>query len=167
MASDGDQQVTIRRDLRPGDLGQVIWLHGVLYAAEYGFDPTFEAYVAETLGEATRTGRPGRSALWLAELDGRLVGSIGIVEREGNEAQLRWFLVHPDARRRGLGRRLVDEALVFCRAAGYRGVYLWTVNPLTDAARIYTAVGFGLTEETPPQPLWGLTLSEQRYDLEL
>lgn len=165
MSSLLDQQITIRRDLRPGDLGRVTWLHGILYATEHGFDPTFEAYVAETLGEFARTADPERSALWLAEQDSRLVGSIGIVEREGDAAQLRWFLVHPDARGRGLGRRLMTEALDFCRAAGYRSVYLWTVHTLTDAARLYTACGFHLTEEAPPAPLWGTTLSEQRYDL--
>src|SRR3712207_6069084 len=90
--------LTIRHDLRPGDLGRVTELHGVLYAAEYGFDRGFEAYVAETLGEFGRAARPGRDRLWLAELDGRLVGSIGIVGREGGAAQLRWVLLHPDAR---------------------------------------------------------------------
>lgn len=167
MLTDVDQPVTIRHDLRPGDLGRVTAQHGVLYAAEYSFDHTFEAYVAETLGEFGRTARPGRDRLWLAERDGRLAGSIGIVGREGGAAQLRWFLVAPEARGRGLGRRLVEEALAFCRAAGYRSVFLWTVNPLTAAARQYTAAGFRPTEEKDLQAMWGTTLAEQRYDLSL
>src|SRR6266511_3167156 len=100
MASGNYQHVTIRDDLRPGDLGRVTALHGVLYADEYGFDHTFEAYVAESLAEYGRAARPERSRLWLAELDGRLVGSIGIVGREGGAAQLRWFLLQPDVRGR-------------------------------------------------------------------
>lgn len=164
MPIDADQQVTIRHDPRPGDLGRLTALHGVLYAAEYGFDHTFEAYVAETLGEFGRTARPGRDRLWLAERDGRLVGAVGIVAREGDAAQLRWFLVHPNARGHGLGRRLLAEALAFCRQAGYRSVYLWTVSPLAGAARLYTATGFRKTEEKKAQALWGVTLAEQRYD---
>ena len=167
MPGGADQRVTIRHDPRPGDLGRVTALHGVLYAAEYGFDQIFEAYVAETLAELARAARPGQDRLWLAELDGRLVGSIGIVGRAEGAAQLRWFLLHPDARGRGLGRRLMEEALAFCREAGYRSVYLWTVHPLTAAARLYTAAGFRKTEEKPPAPLWGTTLAEQRYDLSL
>lgn len=165
MSASADQPVTVRHDLLPGDLGRVTELHGVLYAAEYGFDRTFEAYVARTLGELGGAMRPGRDRLWLAELGGRLVGSVGIIGREDGAAQLRWFLVHPDARRQGLGRRLLEAALAFCREAGYSSVYLWTVHPLVAAARLYTAAGFKKTEEKPMQALWGCMLAEQRHDL--
>ena len=159
--------VTVRHAVRAGDLGRVIALHGVLYAAEYGFDHTFEAYVAYTIGEFGRAIRPDRDRLWLAERGDQLVGVIGIVGREGGAAQLRWFLTHPDARRRGLGRFLIDRALDFCRGAGYGSVFLWTVSPLADAARLYVAAGFRKTEEKESGPQWGVTLAEQRYDLRL
>ena len=58
MSTMTDQHVMLRHDLRPGDLGRVIEQHGVLYAAEFGFDHTFEAYAAETLGDFGRTARP-------------------------------------------------------------------------------------------------------------
>ncbi len=167
MTTDAERRVTLHHDLRPGDLGRVTELHGVLYAEEYGFDHRFEAYVAETLGEFGRTARPGLDRLWIAELAGRLVGSVGIVGREGGAAQLRWVLVHPDGRGHGLGRRLLHEALDFCRAAGYRSVFLWTVSPLTAAARLYTTAGFRHTETKPEAAPWGVPLSEERYDLTL
>src|SRR3990167_5277769 len=46
---------TLRSELRPGDLGRIVWLHGTVYAHECGFDPTFEAYVAGPLAEFVRT----------------------------------------------------------------------------------------------------------------
>ena len=167
MASEVDTGVTIRTELRPGDMGRVIALHGVLYAEEYGFDHGFEAYVAETVAEFGRLARPGLDRLWVAERDGRMIGSIAIVGREDGAAQLRWFLVAPDARRSGLGRRLVHEALEFCRGAGYRSVYLWTVTDLNAAARLYVRAGFQKTETKPPSMLWGVQLAEERYDLNL
>src|SRR6266567_2559121 len=44
-------EITIRHKLRPGDIGYVTYLHGTLYAAEYRWDNTFEAYVAGPLAE--------------------------------------------------------------------------------------------------------------------
>jgi GNAT superfamily N-acetyltransferase len=159
--------LTVRHDLRPGDMGRVIAMHGVRYTEEYGFDHGFEAYVAETVAEFGRLVRPGLDRLWVAERDGRLVGSIAILGREDGAAQLRWFLVDPDVRGHGLGRRLIDESLAFCRTAGYRSVYLWTVNGLDAAARLYVAAGFQKTEVKPPAMLWGVQLAEERYDLDL
>lgn len=164
--------LTVRHDLRPGDMGRVIAQHGVLYAQEYGFELGMEAYVAETMAEFGRLLRPNLDRLWLAERRGRLVGSIGILGRDGagqggGVAQLRWFLVEPSERGTGLGRRLVGEALGFCRAAGYRSVYLWTVGGLDAAAHLYVAHGFRKTETRPTARLWGADLSEERYDLTL
>lgn len=167
MTTGVDRPVTVRHDVQPGDLGRLVELHGVLYAAEYGFDHTFEAYVAGTVAEYGLAAKRERDRLWLAELDSRLIGAIAIVGREGGTAQLRWFLVHPDGRGRGLGRRLLSDALAFCRAVGYSSVFLWTVSPLSAAARLYNAAGFRKTEEKPAAALWGTTLAEERYDLAL
>jgi GNAT superfamily N-acetyltransferase len=161
------QEITVRHDLRPGDMGRVIAQHGELYAQEYGFDHGFEAYVAETVAELGKLARPGLDRLWVAEQAGRLVGSIAIIGREDGLAQLRWFLVAPETRGTGLGRRLVGEAVGFCRAAGYRSVCLWTVSGLEAAAHLYVATGFRRTETKPPVTLWGATLTEERYDLTL
>src|SRR5215470_1245172 len=117
--------VSLRHDLRPGDLGAVVHLHGTVYAREYGFDPTFEAYVAGPLSEFVRS-RGDRDRLWIAERGGRRVGCIAIVGVSATEAQLRWYLVDPSARGLGLGKRLLHEAVAFCRQCGYESVFLWT-----------------------------------------
>lgn len=161
-----DGRITVRHDLRPGDIGRVTALHGVLYAEEYGLSQIFEAYVAETLAEFGKLDRPGRDRIWLAESNGRLVGSIGIVGREGGAAQLRWLLVAPEARGHGLGQRLLDEALAFCRAGGCASVYLWTISILPTAAALYLRAGFRKTAETGPS-WWGREVIEERYDLAL
>jgi len=163
--SSASDDVTIRSDHRPGDLGAVVSLHGLLYAKEYGFDVTFEAYVAGPLAELAKRGS-ARERLWLAEHGGRLVGCVAIVAASDDVAQLRWYLVDPAVRGRGLGRRLLDEAVAFSRGCGYRSVILWTVSALTAAARLYTAVGFRKVEEVPGRA-WGVDVVEERYELRL
>ncbi len=161
----GREQITLRTELRPGDLGSVVSLHGVTYARERGFDPTFEAYVAGPLAEFVRRGAD-RERLWLAEQGARLVGCVAVVAAAPQTAQLRWFLVEPAARGRGLGTRLLDEALAFCRARGYAEVILWTESALAAAARLYRRAGFRKAEERPGR-LWGVGLVEEKYELRL
>jgi ribosomal protein S18 acetylase RimI-like enzyme len=155
----------LRHDVRPGDLGAVVGLHGTVYAREHGFDVTFEAYVAGPLAEFVRRGTD-RDRLWVAERGGRLIGCVAIVGTSEAEAQLRWFLVDPSARGLGLGKALLREALAFCRERGYRSVFLWTVSALTAAAHLYRSAGFRKVEERPGT-LWGVEVVEEKYALAL
>jgi GNAT superfamily N-acetyltransferase len=157
--------VTIRTSLAPGDVGAIVRLHGILYAREYGFDPTFEAYVAGPLAEFVRAGSDG-GRLWIAEQEGRLVGCVAVVAASAETAQLRWFLVDPAARGAGLGKRLLGEAIQFARDAGYRTMILWTVSALTAAAHLYRAAGFRKVEEKPGRQ-WGVDVVEEKYELAL
>ncbi|MEW6572468.1 MAG: GNAT family N-acetyltransferase [Bacillota bacterium] len=154
------------RTRSPGDLGQVLYLHGLLYAQEYGFDLSFEEYVAAGLAEFAASYNPERDRLWVAEADGRVVGSIAIFGRTKTAAQLRWFIVHPDHRGQGLGRVLLAEAIAFCEERAFRTVYLWTLAHLDAARRLYESFGFRKTEEKA-HVLWGQPLTEERYELRL
>jgi ribosomal protein S18 acetylase RimI-like enzyme len=159
------QDTRLRHDLKPGDLGQLIWLHGTVYAREYGFDPTFEAYVAGPL--AKFVGRHSdRDRLWIAERGAHIMGCIAIVGASHRQAQLRWFLVVPSARGQGLGRALLHEAVEFCERQAYECVFLWTVSALTAAAGLYRRFGFEKVEEHPGH-LWGVDVIEEKYLLRL
>jgi N-acetylglutamate synthase-like GNAT family acetyltransferase len=158
------EPVAIRTTLRPGDLGSIVHLHGVIHGQECGFDATFEAYVAAPLAEFVRRMPTDGERIWIAERDGRIVGCIAIVAASPEDAQLRWFLVEPQARRLGLGTRLLHEAIMFCKEHGFRRIFLWTVDVLTAAARLYSNAGFQLVEERPGR-CWGVDVIEQRYEL--
>ena len=136
--------ISVRNDLRVGDLGRVIALHGTCYDALPGYGLTFEAYVARTIAEyVLDAGTNGR--LWLAERGGDLVGCTAIVLRENHRAQLRWVLVDPSARGLGLGKDLVNRALAYSREHGCSEVYLETTDGLPESQTLYEALGF---EET-------------------
>ena len=158
--------MNLRTYFKPGDIGYITYLHGTLYAAEYGLDHTFEGYVAAGLGQFANTYNSDHDYFAVAELDGTIVGSVAIVGQPDRTAQLRWFLVHPDARGHGLGTGLLREAVDFCRQRNYKSVFLWTISELTTAARLYRDAGFQLTEQNTHQ-IWGAVRTEEKYELGL
>lgn len=159
------QKWTLRNSIRPGDLGYLTFLHGVVYAKEYGYDVGFEAYVADGLANFIESFNPKKDRIWLVETNHKIVGSIAIVGRSEHTAQLRWFLVHPDYRGRGLGKRLLRAALRFCKRR-YNAVFLWTTSELNAARGLYINAGFRKTRETRHR-IWGKMIKEERYDLRL
>lgn len=159
--------ITIRHDLRPGDLGLVTRYHGLWYAPEFGYDMSFEGYVAETVSEFAENYSPDRDRLWIAEVDGQFVGCIAVVGRLPTVGQLRWFLLDKTVRGQGLGKQLVDVALAFSRERNYKTLYLLTTTDQATAHHIYKRAGFELTDEHEPVQMWGQTIQEQRYELML
>jgi len=157
---------TLRPLDRPGDLGWVVMAHGELYAAEFGWDTTFEALVARIVADWANDHDPAREAAWIAELDGERVGCVFCVAADERTAQLRILLVDPRARGHGLGARLTRACVDFARAAGYERMRLWTNHPLVAARRIYLAEGFRLVEEEP-HTSFGAELVGQVYELPL
>jgi DNA-binding MarR family transcriptional regulator/GNAT superfamily N-acetyltransferase len=161
----------VLRPPRAGDLGWVVHRHGVLYAAEYGLDATFEGLVAAVTAEFANADEPRRQAGWIAELDGERAGSVFCMPgTEPGVALLRLLLVEPRARGHGVGRRLVAECIAFARANGYRRLQLWTIDVLVSARRIYEQAGFELVSEQPERRFgqdvvgqtWQLDLDDQR-----
>ncbi len=132
---------------RPGDLGWVIQRQAAGYAAEYGWDETYEALVARIIADYVDAHDPAREAAWIAEADGQRVGSILCVRKSDTVAQLRLLYVDPAARGLGIGSKLVEECLRFARAAGYTEMTLWTNSVLEQARRIYQRTGFTLIGE--------------------
>ncbi len=153
----------IRNDLKPGDMGTIIYLHGVIYEKEYGFDNTFEPYVAEPLSKFILF-QSDRERIWIAQNNENIVGSVAIVKFSEDQAQLRWLLVHPEVRGLGLGKTLVEKAVQFSKIKGYRSIFLWTLDILSVAKKLYQSSGFKKTEENPCR-LWGVPLTEHRYEL--
>jgi len=84
------EAVSIRTELRPGDLGYMIYMQGALYKREYDYGIQFESYVAKGLCEFYEKYTPERNRIWLCEHDGRMIGTLLLMDR-GSTAQLRYF----------------------------------------------------------------------------
>ena len=161
-------EIEIRRGYVPGAIGRVVEMHGTYYHAHWGFRVFFEVKVAGGLAEFMNRYDDQRDGLWTIAVGGRVEGSIAIdgahATQEG--AHLRWFILSDALRGQGVGKRLVDAAIDFCRNKKYPRVYLWTFEGLHAARHLYEQAGFVLAEQHRGAQ-WGTEVEEQRFELYL
>jgi len=150
----------------PGAIGRVAELHGRYYHEYWGFDLYFESKVATELSEFLCRFNEAQDGFWVGSLEGEIVGSIAIDGLNFNNkgAHLRWFIVAPENQGQGIGKRLLEEAIEFCRRKKFRRVYLCTFAGLDAARHLYEKFGFRLCEQHVGNQ-WGKTVTEQMFEL--
>ena len=159
-------KAVVLRAPRPGELGWIVEAHGRVYAQELGWDHRFEALVARVVADYANDHDPAREACWIADLEGRPVGSIFCIRVDERTAKLRLLLVDHPGRGLGIGEALVQECIAFARRAGYDRLVFWTNSPLVAARRIYDRAGFRLVAEEP-HTMFGPEVLGQDFELDL
>ncbi len=149
----------------PGAVEMIVRSHAAYYGERWGFDISFEEQVRAELTEFAERLEAGRDLLLVAMDGDRFAGSVAIdgscaVERG---VRLRWYIVEPEYRARGVGKRLLADALEFCDGAGFETVYLWTFRGLDRARALYESAGFHLVEERDAEQ-WGGVIPEQLFE---
>lgn len=165
---DGGQKPEVNlRTPELGDLGVLISRQAIVYHQQFGWNQDFEALIARIYAEYHEAPAE-KKALWIAELDGRMAGSIFVLPAKDDPkiAQLRMLYVEPFARGQGIGQKLVNEVIKFARAKGFKSVMLWTQDCLTSARRIYQGAGFTLAKEDRHYS-FGQDLNGQYWTLDL
>lgn len=155
------------REYKTEDLDYIIKRHRELYEEEYGFNSTFGEYVEKYLLEFNKEYDENKENIWIAEINSKPVGVIAIAKSDNNTAKLRWFLIEPEMRGKGLGSKLIKVAIDFCREKNYKHIILWTADVLKDARNIYKKYGFNLTESIDNVSWTNNLIKEERWDLHL
>jgi putative acetyltransferase len=83
----------------------------------------------------------GGGAFWVL-LDGTVVGSAGIVPRDGRTCELKRLYLRPAYRGGGHGRRLIEVATGWAREHGCREIVAWSDVRLAAAHHVYRRLGF-------------------------
>ena len=81
-------------------------------------------------------------ALWVAWVQEAALGCVALQELAPDTAELKRMYVRPDARGRGVARRLTEHAITAATARGYTRLRLGTLTTMYAAQRLYTSLGF-------------------------
>ena len=148
----------------PNLADRIIEMHASYYRRLAGFGTTFETKVADGLSNFMPRLAHKDNAIWHAEKDGKIVGSIAIDGEDLGQrrAHLRWFIVDDDTRGTGVGGALIYKAMAFCDERKFREIHLWTFKGLEAARRLYEKHGFLLTKEYYGDQ-WGVEVLEQKF----
>ncbi|WP_314952544.1 helix-turn-helix domain-containing GNAT family N-acetyltransferase [Bradyrhizobium cosmicum] len=154
------------RSHRVGDMGWVISKQAAAYAADYNWDISYEALVAEICAQFIKNYDAAREHCWIAEVGGEPVGSIFLVKATDEIAKLRLLQVEKKARGLGVGRALVEQCIQGARERGYSKMTLWTQSILVAARGIYQGAGFKLVA-TEPHHSFGQDLIGETWERDL
>ncbi|MFN7113061.1 MAG: GNAT family N-acetyltransferase [Alphaproteobacteria bacterium] len=154
------------RPHRPGDMGLIIHSHAIQFAEDYGWNEEFEALVAEKTAEFIRNFNPARERCWLAEHNGKMVGSLCLVYVKEDVAELRLPFVTSEARNLGIGKSMLAEAIRFARHAGYKKLTMWTESIHDHARDLFEDEGLRIMREINHHR-FGKDLIGQHWEMDL
>lgn len=93
---------------------------------------------------------PPRGGLWVAWDGDDAVGCVALQPIADDVAELKRMYVPPEARRRGIARRLTEHAIAVATELGYTTLRLGTLSTMTSAQQLYTGLGFRRIEPYRP-----------------
>lgn len=134
----------IIRPIEPSDNAQLaVIIRNTL--AEFGANHQGTVYYDPTTDSLYELFRQPRSAYFVAELNGHIVGGSGIFPTEGLPADtcelVKMYLV-PEARGIGLGKAIIHKCFETANKSGFRKIYLETMPELKQALTVYEKFGF-------------------------
>src|SRR2546423_7931713 len=130
-------EITIRNHFDADDIAKIIERHRIIYQEEFGYNSDFGDYV-----ENFAKGKI--DCIWIAESKGEFAGCISAVRVDDRTVQLRKFLVEPKMRGQGIGKKLIQHLIGYCKEKKYEKIFLWTVEELLVAGKLYREFGFKL-----------------------
>jgi len=128
----------------PGDVPQLVELLGILFAQEHELspDPDKQRHALEMI-----LAGPSRARIYVARQGGKAIAMAALhfttsTAEGGKVAGLEDCIVHPEHRRRGIGKALLAYVLEQARAEGALRVVLLTDGDNMRAQALYRKLGF-------------------------
>ncbi len=133
--------------LRPIEAHDDVAMAAIIRSVMPGFGAGGEGFAIHDpeVDWMSRAYTASRSAYFVVESDGRVLGGGGIAPLEGgdeNTCELRKMYFLPQARGMGAGAAMMARCLSSARGFGYAHCYLETLSGMDAAMRLYARSGF-------------------------
>jgi len=128
------------RSAQEADKAQIMALVKSILEKEFPADASFHA--TDDLEKFSEVYQGPTGTFLVAQANGRIVGTLGIKAEDSRTAILRRLFVAPAHRKEGIGLGLLQEALQFCRAKGFREVVIRTSTQMSRAIELCSSLGF-------------------------
>jgi N-acetylglutamate synthase-like GNAT family acetyltransferase len=143
LASDTDSDrhgddVTVRLLESAADAAAFRALNEEWIARHFAIEDRDRRQLSDPVAAYVATG----GAILIAELDGRVVGVVALAPDGSGALELSKMAVATALRGRGIGRKLLAEAIDRARALGARSVFLGSSSKLPSAVHLYESFGF-------------------------
>lgn len=112
---------------------------------EFGGNRPGTAYYDEDILNMADAYKDSRSAYFVAELDGEVVGGGGfkhLNKAPTNYCELQKVYIKKEVRGKGIGKLLVEKCIEKAKEAGYEYMYLETFPNMLKAQILYKKLGF-------------------------
>ena len=148
---------------RPGLGGAVVELIVSIQRDEFGLD--IGAEQQPDLSDIPGFYQKGNGNFWVAVAEGRVVGTISLLDIGNGQAALRKMFVHRDFRgaEAGTAKRLLDTLLDWARARAIREIFLGTTEKFLAAHRFYEKNGFSETPRSQLPPAFPIMTVDTRF----
>jgi len=166
LGKEPKHELVMLRPPRPGECGWLVHRQAQWFAAQYGWNQSFEGLLARVVADYTQRNDPVREMCWVADQEGGVVGSVCVVGVSTTVAGVRLLWVEPDVQRLGVGTQLLSECVRFARRAGYTKLTLTTATSLEQPRRLCERAGFRLASAAA-ECRFGKDLTIERWELEL
>jgi GNAT superfamily N-acetyltransferase len=111
------------------------------YAHSLAIDLSFQDFTQE-LGQLEAVYGPPAGAFLFAAEAGQSLGCVGVRRQSEHDSEMKRLYVAPEARGRGVGRRLAVAAIEAAVRLGYRRILLDTLPSMSAAQALYLRLGF-------------------------
>ena len=117
------------------------------YAASLPIDLGYQGFDGELAALPGKYAPPAGALLIARDAAGAALGCVAMRPLEADICEMKRLYVAPAGRGQGLGRALTLALIEAARTSGYREMRLDTLPTMTDAQKLYRALGF--TEIAP------------------